>query len=91
MCEVHPCAPENNHFSSECHSPIVNSKKIKRHSTLSDVCLPELLFFRVFNMSVGTLHEVNHCDCRHVCDDEESNHEDFDENDHVHEDHENHC
>ena len=30
-------------------------------------------------------------DCRHVCDDEESHHEDLDEVDHVHEDHDDHC
>ena len=33
---------------------------------------------------------VGHLDCRHVCDDEESHHDDLDESDHVHEDHD-HC
>ena len=30
------------------------------------------------------------CGCRHVCDDQESHHEDLVEGDHVHEDHDNH-
>ena len=34
---------------------------------------------------------VSYCDCRHVCDDEESHHEDLDERDHVHEDNDDHC
>ena len=34
---------------------------------------------------------VCHSDCRHVCDDEGTDHDDLDENDHVHEDHDDQC
>ena len=46
---------------------------------------PELVFFFVFKTSAGTSDEVDYGDCRHVCDDEESHHEDLEEGDHVHE------
>ena len=45
----------------------------------------ELVFFFVFKTSAGTSDEVDYGDCRHVCDDEESHHEDLEEGDHVHE------
>ena len=50
---------------------------------------PELVFFLVFKTSAGASAVVV-CGCRHVCDDEESQHEDLDEGDHVHEDHDDH-
>ena len=34
---------------------------------------------------------VGYSDCRHVCDDEESHHENLDGSDHVHEDNDDHC
>ena len=34
---------------------------------------------------------VDSCDCRHVCDDQESHHEDLDEMDRVHDDQGDHC
>ena len=40
--------------------------------------------------NAGTSDEVSNFDCRHVCDDEESHHEDLDESDHVQEDREDH-
>ena len=52
---------------------------------------PELVFFLVFKKLVGRSDVVCYCDCCHVCDDEESPHEDHDESDHVHEDHDDHC
>ena len=52
---------------------------------------PGLVFFLVFKTSAGTSDVVGYCDCRHVCDDEESHPEDLDEGDHVHEDHDDHC
>ena len=45
---------------------------------------PELVLFFVFKTSAGTPDEVDHGDCRHVCD-EASHHEDLEEGDHVHE------
>ena len=44
-----------------------------------------------FKTSVGTSDEVSYGECRHVCDVEESSHEDLDEVDHVNEDHDDHC
>ena len=52
---------------------------------------PELVFFLAFKTSEGTSKKVSCCDCRCVRDDEESNHEDLDEGDHVHEDRDDHC
>ena len=52
---------------------------------------PELVFFLVLKTRAGTSDMVGYCDCRHVCDDEESHNEDLDEGDHVHEDHDDHC
>ena len=45
----------------------------------------------MFKTSVGTSDEVGFGDCRHVCDDEESRHEDRVEGDHVHETNDDHC
>ena len=77
---------------SDCHSPIVNSKKIKKRRCLTCAAAtrrPELAFLLVFKTSA--LDVVGYCDCRHVCDDEESHHEDLDESDHVHEDNDDQC
>ena len=51
----------------------------------------ELVFFLAFKTSAGTSFVVGYCDCRHVCDDQESHHEDLDEGDHVGEGHDDHC
>ena len=51
---------------SDSHPPIVNSK-----NGLFATSRPELVFFLVFKKSAGT-SDVGYCDCRQVCDDEES-------------------
>ena len=52
----------------------------------------ELVFFRLCSRRAAeTSDVVGYSDCRHVCDDEESHHEDLDEGDHVHEDNDDHC
>ena len=38
---------------------------------------PGPLFFLMFKTSAGTSDVEGYCDCRHVCDDEESHHEDL--------------
>ena len=50
---------------------------------------PELVLFLEFKTRAGTPDVVGHCDCRHVCDNEESHHEeDLDKSGHeVHDDH----
>ena len=66
------------HTSPGIVSPIVNSKKIKKHLRYP-MCVargrPELVFFFVFKTSAETSHVVGSPDCRHFCDDEESHHE----------------
>ena len=51
---------------------------------------PDVVFFLVFKTCAGTSDVVGYCDCRHVRDDEESQHEDLDDSDHFHEDHDDH-
>ena len=52
---------------------------------------PGLVFFLVFKTSAGASDAAGLCDCRHVCDVEESHHEDHAEGDHVHDEHNDHC
>ena len=70
---------------SDCHSPIVNPKKMKtflHYLCVAAISRPQLVISLVLKTSPGTSDEVSHGDCRHVCDDEESRHEDLDEGDH---------
>ena len=80
------------HLRSDCHSPTVKSKNDQRKTNLHYLTslaargCPVLVFFLVFKTNAGT-SDAGYCDCRHVCDDEETHHEDHDECDHVIEDH----
>ena len=63
-----------------------------KHIIRDLVCLSnKIVFFLAFKKSAGTSDAVRYCDCRYVCDDEESHHGDLDESDHVREDHDDHC
>ena len=48
------------------------SKNLHHLICVAATSRPELVFFLVFKTSVGTQDVVGYCDCRHVCDDEES-------------------
>ena len=52
---------------------------------VAETSRPELVLFLVFRTSAGTSDVLGYCDCRHVCDVEESHHEHHDESDHVRE------
>ena len=75
---------------SDCHSPNVISKIDHKKLLHYLNCVaattgrPELVFFLVFKTSAGTSDVVGYCDCRHVCDDGESHHEELVQSDHVH-------
>ena len=51
---------------------------------------PELLFLRVQD-ECWRSDVLGYCECRNACADEESNHKDLQESDHVHEDHADLC
>ena len=44
-----------------------------------------------FKTSAGTSDVASYCDCRHVRDGEESQHQNLDEKDRVHDEHDDHC
>ena len=98
------CVPENNNdcvaekvrvgvcVCVHLPSGLSIRRRIKIHSL---ICLaatnhPELVFFLVFKPGAGTSDVIGSCDCRHVCDDEETHREGLDEGDHVPDDHRSH-
>ena len=75
---------------SDCHSPIVSPKRNLHYLIcITAAVRPELVFH--LKTSAGTSDVVVYCDCRHGSDDEESHHDELVEDDHVHEDHDEHC
>ena len=76
-------------YRSDCHSPIGDSKMM--FLLLPLVCVtspsrPELVYCIFFRTCAGTSDDIDHGDCRHDCDDEESHQAEFFENDPVHDD-----